>query len=154
MLRPGGGLRGHMAVGPVMQVDAEVVGVVPSLDPATRTLKIRIRPVEARPWLMPGAPVDVGFPVRFESAAIERGVIIPRDALVLGAVDTRVIVVVDGHAKPILVDVLATAGDRALVSGTGLEPGAVVVTRGNERLRPGQAVRVLDEPATKQEPAT
>ncbi|MFO7562793.1 MAG: efflux RND transporter periplasmic adaptor subunit [Enhygromyxa sp.] len=153
-LRPGGGLRGRRSAGARVdaRVDAAIAGVVPSLDATTRTLKIRIRPVEARPWLLPGAPVDVGFPVRFDSNELERGVIIPRDALVLGAVDTRVIVVVDGHAKPILVDVHATADDQALVSGTGLEPGAVVVTRGNERLRPGQAVRVIDQPEPGEEP--
>ncbi|HLT38323.1 MAG TPA: efflux RND transporter periplasmic adaptor subunit [Enhygromyxa sp.] len=150
-LRPAGGLRPGLRGS---EVQAEIVGVVPSLDPATRTLKIRIRPSEARSWLIPGAPVDVAFDVRFDSRAIERSVIVPRDALVLGAVDTRVIVVVDGHAKPILVDVHATADDHALVSGVGLEPGAVVVTRGNERLRPGQAVRVLEQPAGKEGSAT
>jgi RND family efflux transporter MFP subunit len=150
-LRPGGGLRGRTTLGPeAARVSAEIVGVVPSLDPATRTLKIRIRPLEARPWLLPGAPVDVGFAVRFDTHELERGVLVPRDALVLGAVDTRVIVIIDGHAKPILVDVHATADDQALVSGVGLESGAVVVTRGNERLRPGQAVRVLDEPSVSE----
>jgi RND family efflux transporter MFP subunit len=139
-LRPAGGLGGSEA-------PAEITGVVPSLDPATRTLKIRLRSLESRPWLLPGAPVDVAFAVRFASADIDRGVIIPRDALVLGAVDTRVIVMADGQAKSVLVDVHATADERALVSGEGLQPGTVVVTRGNERLRPGQAIRVIEEPA-------
>jgi RND family efflux transporter MFP subunit len=141
-LRPAGGLDGSEA-------PAEVIGVVPSLDPATRTLKIRLRSLESRPWLLPGAPVDVAFAVRFASSDLEQqgGVIIPRDALVLGAVDTRVIVNADGVAKPILVDVHATADEQALVSGEGLQPGTVVVTRGNERLRPGQAIRVIEEPA-------
>jgi RND family efflux transporter MFP subunit len=149
-LRAAGGLAGA-------ETKAEVLGVVPSLDRATRTLKIRLRPVEARAYLLPGAPVDVAFAVRFDTQALEDGaVILPRDALVLGAVDTRVIVVVDGQAKPVLVTVRATAGDRALVSGAGLEPGAVVVTRGNERLRPGQAVRVLGsaEASAGEEPST
>jgi RND family efflux transporter MFP subunit len=126
---------------------AEVVGVVPSLDPATRTVRVRLRTSEARPWLLPGAPVDVGFPVRFEAGAREGGaqaVILPRDALVLGAVDIRVIEVVDGKAKPVQVELRASAGDRALVVGEGLEPGDAVVTRGNERLRPGQPVRILE----------
>ncbi len=160
-LRPAGGLS---ELGNEGEATAEVIGVVPSLDKTTRTLKIRLRPVTpseaeapaAQPaWLLPGAPVDVAFAVRFDTAKVARSsLIVPRDALVLGAVDTRVIIVVDGHAKPILVDVLATADDQALVSGEGLDPGATVVTRGNERLRPGQAVRSIDEAKPSEGPTT
>ncbi|MFV8751878.1 efflux RND transporter periplasmic adaptor subunit [Nannocystaceae bacterium ST9] len=139
-------------------VGAEVLGVVPSLDPSTRTVKVRLAPSEPRAWLMPGASVDVAFPVALDTATAsdpEAGdaVIVPRDALVLGAVDTRVLEVVEGAAKPIQVEVLASAGERALVRGPGLRAGAVVVTRGNERLRPGQSVRVL-APEPAKEPAS
>lgn len=155
-LRPAGGV---VAVGSrePRTAPAEVLGVVPSLDRGTRTLDVRLRPSEARRWLMPGAPVEVGFPVRYQATQGEGddAVIVPRDALVLGAVDTRVIIVVDGSAKPVQVDVRAQAGSEALVTGDGLGVGAVVVTRGNERLRPGQTVRVLEGArATGEEPAT
>lgn len=146
---PAGGLR---AVSDASQtVEAEITGVVPSLDKTTRTFKIRLTPIVADPagptsiWLLPGAPVQVAFPVVFATAKLTGdAVLVPRDALVLGAVDTRVVVVVDGAAKPVLVEVRATANDMALVTGEGLTPGTVVVTRGNERLRPGQTVRVID----------
>jgi RND family efflux transporter MFP subunit len=143
VLRPAGGLLGIGITGPATGI-AEVLAVVPSLDPGTRTLKVRLHPTEPRAWLLPGAPVDVGFPVRYRAGGLADAVIVPRDALVLGAIDTRVIVVVDGSAKPISVDVVATTAHEALVRGEGLAVGAVVVTRGNERLRPGQPVRVLD----------
>lgn len=159
-LRPAGGVGGR-STGEQATAKAEVVGVVPSLNPATRTIRVRLRTNEARPWLLPGAPVDVGFPVRFEAGAASEGqaqaVIVPRDALVLGAVDIRVIEVVDGKATPVQIELRASAGDRALVVGEGLEPGDAVVTRGNERLRPGQPVRVLEaEPAAGEgeEPAS
>jgi RND family efflux transporter MFP subunit len=120
-------------------VSAEITGVVRALDPATRTAKVRLVPEAVPPWLMAGAGVEVVF-------AIERdgeGVVVPRDALVLGAMDTRVFEVVDDHTvRPIIVRVVATAGDRALVTGDGLVTGSRVVVRGNERLRPGQAVTV------------
>lgn len=146
-LRAGGGLSGPPAT-------AEITGVVPSLNRATRTLKIRLSPTQARPWLLPGAPVEVGFAVRFNASELGGEVIIvPRDALVLGAVDVRVIVVVDGRAKPVQVEILATANDLALVRGAGLQAGTVVVTRGNERLRPGQAVRA-NQPEPSEEPST
>jgi hypothetical protein len=38
------------------------------------------------------------------------------------------------------VEVVVQAGDHALVRGEGLAAGQRVVTRGNERLRPGEAV--------------
>jgi RND family efflux transporter MFP subunit len=161
-LRPAGGIVGLGSAGP-SQAHAEVLGVVPSLDPATRTLEVRLRPTEPRRWLLPGAPVDVAFPVRYqagqlpgesgdgevEEGRVAEAVIVPRDALVLGAVDTRVILVVDGVAKPVLVEVHAHAGDEALVVGPGLVAGSVVVTRGNERLRPGQPVQPLDPAAAE-----
>ncbi len=134
------------------RVDATIVGFVPSLDPITRTLTVRLSPSEARIWLLPGAAVDIGFPVEIETAVLAAAwpdrawpVIVPRDALVLGAVDIRVLVVdeIKAIATPIQVEVLARAGDRAMIRGPGLAAGAVVVTRGNERLRPGQAVRVI-----------
>ncbi|PRP96085.1 efflux RND transporter periplasmic adaptor subunit [Enhygromyxa salina] len=143
-LRPAGGLLGVGASGAAIGA-GEVLAVVPSLDRGTRTLKVRVRPSEPRAWLLPGAPVDVGFSVRYEVGAgpSADAVIVPRDALVLGAVDTRVLVVDDGSAKPIVVEVVATTADEALVRGEGLSVGAVVVTRGNERLRPGQSVRPI-----------
>jgi RND family efflux transporter MFP subunit len=157
-LRPAGGLRDLGQVESAT-APAEVLGVVPSLDPGTRTLKVRLRPLESRRWLLPGAPVDVGFPVHYQTTppgeTSDAGqVIVPRDALVLGAVDTRVLIVVDGAAKPIQVEVRATAGDEAMVVGEGLTVGMSVVTRGNERLRPGQSVRVLEPEATAEEPAS
>jgi RND family efflux transporter MFP subunit len=123
-------------------VAAEIAGVVRALDPTTRTAKLRLVPAEVPPWLMAGASVEVAF-------AIERdgeGVVVPRDALVLGAMDTRVFEVVEDAVQPVVVRVLATANDDALVVGEGLSPGKRVVVRGNERLRPGQTVRVTADP--------
>jgi RND family efflux transporter MFP subunit len=151
-LRPSGGLQ-EIGDLEAATAPAEVLGVVPSLDPGTRTLKVRLRPLESRRWLLPGAPVDVGFAVHYQTANADQ-VIVPRDALVLGAVDTRVLIVVDGAAKPIQVEVRATAGEEALVIGPGLTVGSVVVTRGNERLRPGQPVQVLAPKVGDEEPAS
>ncbi|WP_052546494.1 efflux RND transporter periplasmic adaptor subunit [Enhygromyxa salina] len=146
VLRPAGGLLGVGTHGPATGA-AEVLAVVPSLDRGTRTLKVRLRPSEARAWLLPGAPVDVGFAVQHqtgEPGPAADAVIVPRDALVLGAIDTRVVVVVEGSTRSVSVEILASTADEALVLGEGLAAGAVVVTRGNERLRPGQAVRAIN----------
>ena len=122
------------------QVEAEVLGVVPALDPITRTIKVRLVPVDEREWLLPGLPLDVVFSVDRSG----EGVVVSRDALVVGPVNTRVVRVVDGKAELVVVQVVATADDRALVRGQGLVVGDPVVVRGNERLRPGQDVMVAE----------
>lgn len=125
------------------QVEAEIVGVVRALDPITRTAKVRLVPREPVPWLLPGASVDVSFTIHRD----EPGVVVPRDALVYGAVGVRVVRVQDDAAAPLPVTVVATADDRALVQAEGLAPGDEVVVRGNERLRPGQPVVRVQSPA-------
>lgn len=120
------------------RVDAEIKGVVRALDPATRTAKLRLVPTRAEGWMLPGASVDVEFAVVRD----EPGVIVPRDALVYGAIGVRVVRVDAGKATPIPVDVLATVDDEALVRGEGLDEGHDVVVKGNERLRPGQMLQI------------
>jgi RND family efflux transporter MFP subunit len=120
------------------RIDAEIKGVVRALDPATRTARLRLMPSQVPGWMLPGAVVDVEFAVVRD----EEGVIVPRDALVYGAIGVRVIRVDEGKALPIAVDVLATVDDEALVRGEGLTIGDEVVVRGNERLRPGQLLEI------------
>lgn len=142
-------------------VDAKVVAVLAALDPVTRTLRVRLEPTAASPWLMAGLPVDVGFEVQVNpdngaSGAVgPEGLVVSRDALVRGPVNVRVFKLSDGAATPIEVEVLATVREDALVRGEGLVLGDEVIVRGNERLRPGQAV-VADrspEPAPARSPA-
>ena len=141
---------GASAVATAAQLPFHWKAYLPSMKPESRS---------AGSWLVPGAPVDVGFPVHYETASVSdstgaSAVLVPRDALVLGAVDVRVLVVEDGVARPVQVEIRASAGERALIVGPGLKPGDQVVTRGNERLRPGQEVKILETPAPAKEPAS
>lgn len=119
---------------------AEIVGIVPALDADTRALRVRLVPTERPAWLIAGMAIDVEFSVELGS----NGVIVSRDALIRGPVETRVVKAVDGKGVPITVEVIATAEDRALVRGEGLSAGDQVVVRGNERLRPGQPLRAAE----------
>ena len=58
--------------------------------------------------------------------------------------DRMVYLVADGKAVPVIVSVEGYYNGDAAVKGR-LEPGALVVVRGNERLRPGQAVKVTKD---------
>ncbi|MEM9068173.1 MAG: efflux RND transporter periplasmic adaptor subunit [Myxococcota bacterium] len=116
----------------------EITGIVRAVDPTTRTAQLRVR--ASAPWLIPGVAAEVEL-------AVERageGWLVPRDAVVDGVAETRVIRVVDGKAQPVTVNVLERGTTHVRVRGEGLEVGAAVVVRGNERLRPEQAVTVGD----------
>lgn len=120
---------------------ARVTGVVPALDPVSRTLRIRLVPAEPTPWLLAGSSLEVEFKVALE--ATDGQVAVPVDALLSGPTETRVVKVVDGLATPLVVEVLAKARGSALVRSKDLADGDEVVIRGNERLRPGQSVEVV-----------
>jgi len=137
--------------GPGASTPARVSGIVPALDPATRTVTVRLsleappeEPVAdaaTPPPPLPGSSVDAVLTiVRREPGAV----VVPRDALVRGAVETRV-VRLDPESQAVLVPVvvLAEAAEELLVTAEGLSPGTELVVRGNERLRPGQRVRVV-----------
>jgi RND family efflux transporter MFP subunit len=118
---------------------ARVAGVVRVIDSATGTAPLRLVPAtEERPaWLLPGRFLDVEIELPEDG-----GVVVPRDAVAYGVRGARVVRVVDGAARVVPVQVLVQSGERALVVGEGLAVGQQVVTRGNERLRPDEAVVV------------
>ena len=70
---------------------------------------------------------------------------VPRDALVLRRDGTTVFrILADDTAERVSVQTGIAAGD--LIEVTGIEPGDRVVTRGGERLRPGQKVVIKVAP--------
>lgn len=133
-------LASRVEVGATVQlgeVEGQVIGVVPALDPVSRTATLRIRPVAELPMAVPGRAIQVTFQVQMQG-----GLLVPRDALVSGPTDQRVFEVVEGVARAVTVEVIAKSADQALVRSEELEEGDLLVVRGNERLRPDQAVQV------------
>lgn len=117
------------------RVPAHVASSVDALDPATRTALLRVTPQEDAPDLRVGAGVYVEFVV-----VPDEGLNIPRDAIVYGVAKPRVFIVDGGKARSINVEILETSDARALVKSEELKVGQRLIIRGNERLRPGQAV--------------
>jgi membrane fusion protein (multidrug efflux system) len=121
---------------------ATIRGIVPALDTESRTVRLRLTPDDSRLWLLPGAAVDVVMTVeRSEEGAL----VVPRDALVYGIAKTQVVKSVDGKAAPVEVEILARGRDEVLVAAEELAAGDTVVTRGNERVFPGQPLIVLED---------
>lgn len=117
--------------------------LAPAADPASRTYAARVSIVN------PGDEVELGMSARVEVAAADpkRRIEIPIAAL--HARDERAgvyLVGADGTVRLQPVTTAGIAGERVVIE-SGLAPGDVIVAAGAYLLRPGQRVRVLDEPA-------
>ena len=73
------------------------------------------------------------------------GIVVPKDALVLRGGNEFVFLVNEGMVGQIPVKSIVHLDDFVEVAGD-IEEGMVVVVEGNERLFPGQPVRILDVP--------
>lgn len=80
--------------------------------------------------------------VTFNLSTQKNALLLPKDAIVTAGNNKLVFMVVDGKVAPVNVEVLDYYDGNVAVAGN-LAPGAKVVVRGNERLRPGQMVTVL-----------
>ena len=111
--------------------------IVPVGDNRSRLYELRLGIAAGQPW-----PVGQDVRVAIPTAAARTVTAIPRDALVLrrgGAAVYRI------DAKGLADRVAVTPGiaQGELIEVDGIEPGDRVVTRGGERLRPGQPVTIM-----------
>ena len=123
-----------------LRLPARVASATPMGDQATRTFPVRIL-VRGRHGLAQGMEARVRLPL----GGTVDAVLVPRDALVLYQGQNLVYTVHEGKAAPIPVTVQAYSGLKAAVTGQGLSGGMPVVIKGQERLRPGQAVNVIGQ---------
>ncbi len=119
------------------ELDLSLRAVLPVEDPSTRTRAVLF----AAPGLSDIASAAVGqsLNVLIPIGAARDVLSVPKDALVQARGGWTVYVAADGQAQPRTVTLGVPLGDRYEVLG-GLAPGDLVVVRGNERLRPGQAI--------------
>ena len=121
---------------------AELRAIVPVESPLTRTRAVRFAPAEIGEALAIGQSVTVFLPV----GALQNVATVHKDAVTVSLEGRQVFVVAgDDTVEPRLVTLGAAIGHRFEVVD-GLAPGDLVVVRGNERLRPGQAV-AYEQPA-------
>lgn len=140
----------HVAAGQVFAVrffgldrDGErqgtVRGVVPEGNKEARTFPVEILVPNPRGNLFAGLSCEVRIPV----GKAESRLLVHKDAVVPGGGDYHVFSVREGLAVRIPVERGQAYEGFVTVRGD-LGPGEPVVTEGNERLRPGQPVRILD----------
>lgn len=112
---------------------------IPSGDTASRTFPIKIRLPNERGLYLDGMEAKVYVPV----GSGGRALVVSRDALVSFQGGTFLFAVGGGKAQMVPVKVKGYHGTLASVEGKALKPGMLVVVRGNERLRPGQPVKII-----------
>ncbi|MFQ5785414.1 MAG: efflux RND transporter periplasmic adaptor subunit [Alphaproteobacteria bacterium] len=110
-------------------------------NPKTRTRPVRFTPRfdTAAQRFADGQSVMLDLPIGPPRIVVS----VHKDAVIRGQDQAVVFVVTDGIAELRNVELGAAIGTRFEVLG-GLEPGELVVVRGNERLQPGQPVTVAE----------
>jgi RND family efflux transporter MFP subunit len=126
--------------------------VVPQADLLSRSFPVKVklenRIVDGQPVLRGGLLARAWLPVGKTGLAV----VVPKDALVLGAGPPFVYAVETtapgaGTVRPVPVTLGAAVGGAVEVRGD-IATGQLVVVRGNERLRPGMAVSFAPPPST------
>jgi hypothetical protein len=117
--------------------EADVRAVVPEENPLTRTRAVRLTPrfgATAKPLAI-GQSVTLELPI----GAARPVVTVNKDGVIQQPDGAVVYLAEDAEASLRPVQLGESVGARFEVLG-GLEPGDLVVVRGNERLRPGQQI--------------
>lgn len=134
-LAPGQVVTANTETGAELQL--ELRALLPVEDPSTRTRAVLFAAAELS--AMNDAAVGQSLTVEIPVGAARDVLSVPKDALVQGRGGWTVFVAAEDQAQPRPVTLGVPLGDRYEVL-SGLQSGDLVVVRGNERLRPGQAI--------------
>jgi len=143
-----GSKTGVLIAGISEPLSGEIAQIVPTADVRSRTFPVIVRVSNLRRGEVPVLKGGMIAQVELILGAPLLGLVINKDAIVLGG-PTPLVYVVDpeapgkltGKVRPVPVKQGRTQGQLIQVSGP-LKAGELVVIQGNERLRPGQPVVV------------
>ncbi len=125
---------------PNLAIEGNIVSIVPQADREARTFPIRVVIDNKDGLIKSGMVARVSFLIG-EPSLVK---LVPKDAIVEQNRSNFVYVVNDGTAVPVQVSTGIAYKDLVQVTGP-VEMGQLVVTRGNERLRPNQQVKIVDQ---------
>jgi RND family efflux transporter MFP subunit len=118
-------------------ISGKIYSVLPQGNPDSRTFPVRIHIENPDHKIKSGMEAMVTFNLATKIKAL----LVPKDAVVTAGDNRLVFMVNDGKALPVPVKIIGYYDGDVAVEGN-LKPGIQVVIRGNERLRPGQAVTI------------
>jgi RND family efflux transporter MFP subunit len=115
----------------------KIYAILPRGNSESRTFPVRINLAN------PGFKIRSGMEVfaTFDLSRSKNALLVPKDSIITSGENKMVFTVADDKAVPVPVKVTGYFYGDVAVEGN-LKPGDRVVIRGNERLRPGQAVSV------------
>jgi len=119
------------------EIEGEVIALVPKGDISTRTFPVKIRAKNTHS-LIEGMEAKVTLP----SGGSEKTFIVPRDAVINSFGNMVVYTVQETEATMVPVKIVGYAGLNVGIDAEGLSEGMKIITKGHERLRPGQPVMV------------
>jgi RND family efflux transporter MFP subunit len=140
---------------------AQLEKIVPQADLRTRTFPVKLVVPNPRRGehheLLAGMICHIVLPL----GRTQEAILIPKDALVLGGPAPLVYVAeadafIKHVARAMPVQIGTAHGSLLAVTGE-LQPGMLVITRGNERVMPGQSLQILKgtkQPATERQATT
>jgi len=137
-LRPGQEVTLEADALPGRRFKGLIQALIPQGDDTSRSFPVQIRLDNREARIKPGMLMRATLAVGGRHQAL----LVPKDALVFSPGGAAVVLIRQGRAQPRPVKLVAAHGNLMEVTGP-LKPGQPVVVRGNERLRPGQPVRVL-----------
>jgi len=127
---------------PGVEVKGTIFSVIAQADRAARTFPIKVELANPDLHIKSGMVARVNLAV----GAPYQAVVIPKDALVLKGGKEFAFIVANNTVTQVPVTPLTHFKEFVEVQGA-IEEGMQVVVEGNERLLPGQSVRILEEPA-------
>ncbi|MBP6778001.1 MAG: efflux RND transporter periplasmic adaptor subunit, partial [Piscinibacter sp.] len=123
LLRPGAKVRATSPAAPGADFDGRVQAILPEVDAATRTLKVRVELANPGRRLVPGMFVQM----RFEGAAASKALLVPSEAIIQTGQRTLVMLAEDGgRFRPVQVEIGIESGARTEIK-RGLAAGQRVV---------------------------
>lgn len=134
--------------GDTASYSAEVFAVEPSIDPATRTVRVRARTPNPGGRLIPGSFVKVAVNL----GTVPDALTIPAEALIPDIQGQKVMVMKNGQAKSVRVDIgIRTENTVQLIKN--VQPGDTVITSALLAVRDGMAVRPAQKKGASTEAA-
>lgn len=132
-----------MLPGVGQEVSARVIGVIPRGDMRSRLFPLRLLAENPDEAIKPGMSA-IGLVPTSERAMT---LLVPKDAILQGETGSYVYFEGGGRAAMAPVERLFAIGDRVAVRSATLRAGMKVVVEGNERMRPGSLLAVIEGPA-------
>ena len=110
-------------------------------DKRTRTFPVKFKAKVNNDFLYDGMEVKINLPRSKKQEAL----MVPRDAVIKRFGQNVIFLNVDGIANMIPVKILGYTKENVAVSAKGLQEGASVVVKGNERIFPKQPIKSLNK---------